>query len=184
MWIRKRLDIGWWDLAVGMARCSLPGNRTSPRAKVEQLWPVDDTVARLSVRSGFDLLLGALDLPRGSEILFSAVTVADMVRIARHHGLTPIPVDLDPATMAPTAKTLHRAMGPGARAVVVAHPHAGHQCVRPHATGDGSGQPQHESAVEQNPQLGRTASGNLFLDWQQRHHREARGAKRGRGDTG
>ena len=58
----------------------------------------------LSVRTALDLLLEAWALPRGSEVLMSAVTIPDMVAIVRHHGLVPVPVDLDMRRLAPTAR--------------------------------------------------------------------------------
>ena len=60
----------------------------------------------LSVRSGFDLLLQALALPAGSEILVSAVTHPDMVNIIERHDLRAVPVDLDLATLAPRAEAI------------------------------------------------------------------------------
>lgn len=50
--------------------------------------------------TGFDLLLQTLKLPAGSEVLCSAVTIPDMIYLLRHHGLVPVPVDLDPQTLA------------------------------------------------------------------------------------
>jgi dTDP-4-amino-4,6-dideoxygalactose transaminase len=62
-----------------------------------------------------------LSLPPGDEIAFSAVTHPDMVRIAEAHGLRPLPVDLDPETLAPGADALERAITPRTRLLVVAH---------------------------------------------------------------
>lgn len=95
-----------------------------------------------SIRTSFDLFLTALNLPRGSEIIFSSVTIKDMVRqlqvwrarafmahvsasrqivIAKHHGLVPVPLDLDTATMSPRSELLQRAFSPKTRVLVVAH---------------------------------------------------------------
>jgi perosamine synthetase len=73
------------------------------------------------VRSGFDLLLGALDLPRGSEVLVSAITIPDMIRIIEHHGLVAVPVDLDLGRMTPTADAWRKAVTPATRLILVAH---------------------------------------------------------------
>ena len=82
VWSRKRLDIGWSDLMFGACRVFVPPERASVSRRVESLWPaVENTLACLSVRSGFDLLLAALGLPRGSEVLVSAITIPDMIRI-------------------------------------------------------------------------------------------------------
>lgn len=91
-----------------------------------------DTVAPfLSVRTAFDLYLKALALPRGSLVVCSALTIPDMVKIFLEHGLVPLPVDLDPNTLAPDPGALEsevekasddRAEGSGTvRAIYVAH---------------------------------------------------------------
>ena len=59
----------------------------------------------LSVRSGWDLLLHVLAWPAGSEVIVSAITHPDMIRILRAHGLVPVPVDVDLDTLG--------ALGPG-----------------------------------------------------------------------
>lgn len=73
------------------------------------------------MRSGFDLVLQQLALPRGGEILVSAVTIADMVHIIEHHGLVAVPLDLDPATCAVRPNVLDAAVTTNTRAIVIAH---------------------------------------------------------------
>lgn len=75
----------------------------------------------LSVRTGFDLLLGALGFGEGDEVLVSAVTHPDMVRIIEGHGLRAVPVDVDPETLGPRPELLEAAATPRSRAVLVAH---------------------------------------------------------------
>jgi dTDP-4-amino-4,6-dideoxygalactose transaminase len=74
-----------------------------------------------SVRSGWDLWLGAQDFRAGDEVLVSAVTHPDMVRIVRGHGLRAVPVDIDPRTLAPLPSALGAALTPRTRVVLVAH---------------------------------------------------------------
>lgn len=122
MWARKRLDIGWPDLAFGLMRTARPPDEAAICRRLEQRFsPASDAMACLSVRSGFDLLLASLDLPASSEVLLSAMSIRDMARIVAAHRLVPVPVDLEPATMAPTAESLRRSMTPSARMLVVAH---------------------------------------------------------------
>ncbi|TMD19068.1 MAG: DegT/DnrJ/EryC1/StrS aminotransferase family protein, partial [Chloroflexi bacterium] len=91
-------------------------------ADLERLWsPAGHALATYSVRSGFHLLLSTLQLPPGSEVMFSAVTHPDMPRLAMHHGLVPVPVDLDRGTLAPRPDALTRALTPRTRILVVAH---------------------------------------------------------------
>jgi len=122
MWARKRLDIGWSDLAFGLLRALRPADRWAAQRRVERACSGSrNALACLSVRSGFDLLLGALALPPGSEVLVSAVTIPHMVEIIEHHGLVPIPVDLDANRLAPRPDRMRRAVTPRTRAVLVAH---------------------------------------------------------------
>lgn len=119
---RGKPDIGWADLAVAAARCLRPGDRAAAQRRVEAAWsPEGEALACLSVRSGFDLFLQALELPAGSEILVSAITIRDMTRIIEHHGLVPVPVDLDMATLSVPVANLERAWTPRTRAILVAH---------------------------------------------------------------
>lgn len=122
MWVRKRLDIGWRDLGYALANCLAPRGRAARAARLEGLFNrPDETIACLSVRSGFDLWLSAVGLPRGSEVLVSAITIPDMVRIIEDHGLVPVPVDIDPEHLAVDLDNLRRAVTPKTRAILVAH---------------------------------------------------------------
>jgi dTDP-4-amino-4,6-dideoxygalactose transaminase len=118
---RKRLDIGWWDVLYGIGSCLLARQETAVR-KLSRAWPGGDAaLACLSVRSGFDALLQVLDLPPGSEILVSAVTIRDMTRILQAHGLVAVPIDLDIQRLAVQPESLERAVTARTRAVLVAH---------------------------------------------------------------
>ena len=119
MWPRKLIDISWSDLAFGASRCIAPGK--TPRYPECQWVGHDHSVACLSVRSGFDLLLQVLRIPIGSEVLMSAVTIPDMVQIVRHHGLVPVPVDVDSTTLGPSMDSLNTRITAPTRLVVIAH---------------------------------------------------------------
>ena len=121
MWPAKQLDIGWPDLAAAAGFGLTRFRPTVEAAALARAWGGDSGLACLSVRSGFDLLLAALGLPAGSEILMSAVTIPDMVRIVEHHGLVPVPIDLELATLAPRPEAIEAAITPRTRAIVVAH---------------------------------------------------------------
>lgn len=91
-----RIDIGWRDLIAAVWFCVKGGDRKRTVGQTELAWSVDDqSLITLSVRSGFDLILRALQLPEGSEIMMTAMTVPDMVRIVEEHGLVTVPVDID-----------------------------------------------------------------------------------------
>lgn len=121
MWSRKRFDIKWRDLGLAAVRCL---TRRSAGATADASWLAPDRggdLACLSVRSGFDLLLGAAGFPQGSEVLVSAMTIPDMVRIIRQHGLIPVPLDLDPDLAFPPAAQIANRVTPRTRAVLIAH---------------------------------------------------------------
>ncbi len=123
MWIRLRLDIGYRDLFFGVLFSIFNRRHTSNSSRLEQYWSqgTHDALACLSVRTCFDLLLSELALPQHSEILFSAVTIADMVRVAEHHGLVPVPVELTGTDFRIDMRALQRAVTPRSRILVVAH---------------------------------------------------------------
>jgi len=122
MWARKRLDITWPDLLHALAGCVTRWDRAGAQTAVEQSWgDRGDSLACLSVRSAFDLLLAVAKFPSGSEVLVSAITIPDMVRIIREHGLTPVPLDLDPDTALPSPQQITARITPRTRAVLIAH---------------------------------------------------------------
>lgn len=122
MWFRLRPDIGYRQLAYGLAACARPWNRAALLTNLAGLWAgPDHTFVCLSVRTGFDLLLQALALPPGSEVVITALTIPDMVTIVQRHSLVPVPVDISPATLAPTPEALQRCLSPKTRLVVLTH---------------------------------------------------------------
>src|SRR6266568_3294942 len=121
LYARHRLDIEPSDLAAGLAAMTASDAKRAA-ADLERLWsPGGQALATYSVRSGFHLLLSTLQLPPGSEVMFSAVTHPDMPRLAMHHGLVPVPVDLDRGRLAPRPDALRRALTARTRILVVAH---------------------------------------------------------------
>ena len=122
MWVRTQLKIGWSDLLSGLARSLWAQDRPAELRKVEAYFSDSgDTIAAYSVRSGFDLLLQALDLKPGDEVIFSALNVRGMVKIVKEAGLVPVPVDLDLAHMAPSVERLKAVITKRSRVFVVAH---------------------------------------------------------------
>lgn len=129
---RLALDFSWRDLAYALTACARRPDAARAAASLESSWaPQGDGLACLSVRSAFDLYLTALALPDGSEVLLSGVTIPDMVRIVREHGLVPVPVDVDVATLFPTPRDCERAWSPRARVLVVAHLFGGRSDLAP-----------------------------------------------------
>lgn len=122
MWVRTQLKIGWTDLMSGLAASCSRLDREQELRKAESYFADgEDTIAAYSVRSGFDLLLQALDLKPGDEVIFSALNVRGMVRIVKEMGLIPVPVDLDLAHMGPSVEKLKAVITPRSRVFVAAH---------------------------------------------------------------
>jgi decaprenylphospho-beta-D-ribofuranose 2-oxidase len=122
MYPRKQLDIRWRDLACAAFHCVFRRSIRAKEAEVEGMFaPGYPVLSAFTVRTGFDLLLGALEFPAGSEILMTALTIPEMVNIAKHHGLVPIPLDIESGTMAPEISTIESAITERTRAIVVAH---------------------------------------------------------------
>ena len=119
---RHRLDVSVRDLLYGLAACLWAFRRGKVAAEVTRVFsPGEDVLVCFSVRSGFDLLLGALAGPPAGEVLVSAVTHPDMVRIIEGHGLRAVPVDLDTETLGPRVDRLEAALSESTCAVLVAH---------------------------------------------------------------
>lgn len=119
---RLKLDLSPRHVLAGWRHCLADPSPEASADRLERYWaPGGDGLATLSVRSAFELFLQAVDLPRGSEVLLSAVTIPDMARLVREHGLVPVPVDIHRETLAPTVADLERAASPRARVLVVAH---------------------------------------------------------------
>jgi len=119
---RHRLDISVRDLIFGLSACLWAWRRRKLAADVALACPAeDDVVVCLSVRSGFGLLLREIGGSPGDEVLVSAVTHPDMVRIVEERGMRAVPVDLEIATLAPRIEALEAEITPRTRAVMVAH---------------------------------------------------------------
>jgi dTDP-4-amino-4,6-dideoxygalactose transaminase len=121
MWVRLKLDIRWLDLLAALRYCLTPGDRGRTASRTARSWSGgEDFLITLSVRSAFDLALRALRLPPGSEILFSAWTVPDMMRITQAHGLVPVPLDVDEQGHV-ALESVRQAITAQTRMIVVAH---------------------------------------------------------------
>src|SRR5438309_7841149 len=102
MYPRKQLDIRWLDLLYAAFYCAFPRSIRAKEAELEGMFaPPYPVLSAFAVRTGFDLCLGALGFPPGSEVLMTALTIPEMVNIVKHHGLVPIPLDIESETMAP-----------------------------------------------------------------------------------
>jgi perosamine synthetase len=122
IYARHRLDISVADISCGVLSCGWQVRREKLEVEILRLCALEEEgLICFSVRSGWDLWLGAQGLGAGDEVLVSAVTHPDMVRIIHEHGLQAVPVDIDPETLAPRPWMLEEALTPRTRVVLVAH---------------------------------------------------------------
>ncbi len=122
MLARKRPDISWRDLAFGIAKSVAPQQLTKPYAEIPSQWfPANESIESFSVRSGLDLLLQALNLPRGSEVIVTSITIPDMLQIIEYHGLIAVPVSMEANQLEPRGEDIERAITSKTRAILVAH---------------------------------------------------------------
>lgn len=122
MWVRTQLKVGWSDLLATTVRGLFPLDIAAERRRAENYFGAGENVlACFAVRSGFDLLLRAMDLKPGDEVMFSALNVKAMIRVVNNLGLVPVPVDVDLATMQPRMDKLAAAITPRSRVFVAAH---------------------------------------------------------------
>jgi len=123
MYPRGLPDLSWGDLALLLwfaVRGGRRGAETLCPSPVVAAGSRAETIC-LSVRTGLDLVLQDLALEPGSEVLVSAVTIADMVRILEAHQLIVIPIDVDPANLGCDIDEMVAAIGPKTKAILVAH---------------------------------------------------------------
>jgi len=119
---RHRLDIHLRHFAYALFAGAWARDAERLSSRLESSWsPGGQGLACRSVRSGFHLMLEALALPPGGEVLVSALTHPDMIRILEAHGLVAVPVDIDSATLAPKLELAERFVTPRTQAVLVAH---------------------------------------------------------------
>src|SRR6202171_265742 len=129
---RHRLDIRFRHFVYALSACLWARDPEHRSAQLASTWsPSGQGITCRSVRSGFHLLLDALGLFAGDEVLVSAVTHPDMVRILEAHGLVAVPVDLDLATLAPRLELAEKLVTDRTRAILVAHLFGGRVDIEP-----------------------------------------------------
>lgn len=132
VWPVKAPDLSWPTVRFALEECVATDDRERAARRLEARWSDEgDALACLSVRSAFDRLLRAADWAAGDEVVFTALTIPDMPRIARLHGLRPVALDLDPVTAEPDGDRLAELVGPRTRALVHAHLFGGRADVEP-----------------------------------------------------
>ena len=123
MWPRKTIDIGYADLFRGLGYSALVHQKDNDRLDSD-----DANFVCLSVRSGFDTLLGAVNFDRGSEVLFSELNISNMERITRANGFVPVSVPLNDASWSIDAKAIEANLTPRTKMIVISHLFGRREC--------------------------------------------------------
>ncbi|MFB2838034.1 DegT/DnrJ/EryC1/StrS family aminotransferase [Floridanema evergladense] len=118
---RLNLDISFVDLAFGLFPWLSKSSVQSPSILQDFSQNHKQVLVTLSVRTAFDLWLQALNFPKGTEVLMSAINIRDMQEIVKNHGLIPVPVDINLDTLAPDIELLGSLISQKSRVFVVAH---------------------------------------------------------------
>lgn len=115
---RGILDIAYTDVFRSLYYCFLDF------FKIKEVYnpPTNaDEVICLSVRSGFDVLLSALDLPIGSEIIVTSINIPDMFAIITAHQLVAVPLPVNKNTLSISPQHLKEAVTPNTKAILITH---------------------------------------------------------------
>ena len=121
IWPAKDIDLTWRDWIFAMKACCRK-HQGNPRNKIYRaLGRQDGILICKTARSAFDLFLRTQEWSNDDEIIFSALTIPDMPRIARDHGLKVVALDICPKTTKWKATDLENLITPRTRALVVTH---------------------------------------------------------------
>ena len=119
---RKKLDYSFANIFSALTMTIVPRlERSKIINEIENLWPMENVIAGLSVRTIFDSLLTTKNFEKGSEVIMTGITIPDMVKIVESHDLVIIPVDLDMETLQVKKEALNKAISKKTVMIVVAH---------------------------------------------------------------
>ena len=119
---RKKLDYSFANILSALTMTIVPRlDRSKIINEIENLWPMENVIAGLSVRTIFDSLLTTKNFEKGSEVIMTGITIPDMVKIVESHDLKIIPIDLDMETLQLKKEALNKAISKKTVMIVVAH---------------------------------------------------------------
>ena len=119
---RKKLDYSFANILSALTMTIVPRlNKDKIINEIENLWPMENVITGLSVRTIFDSLLSTKNFEKGSEVIMTGITIPDMVKIVELHGLKIVPIDLDMKTLQLKEEALKNAISKKTVMIVVAH---------------------------------------------------------------
>jgi perosamine synthetase len=120
MFPRHRLDITLPDMAAALLSFGMPLNKRRLEQDIASFWNREHVRVSFTVRTSLDAILTALDLPPGSEVLMSAITIRDMVQVVLNHKLRVIPIDVRIDDLSVSAIDLEQCISDKTRIVLIA----------------------------------------------------------------
>ena len=119
---RKKLDYSFANIFTALTMTIVPRlDRSKIITEIENLWPMENVIAGLSVRTIFDSLLSTKKFEKGSEVIMTGITIPDMVKIVESHDLKIVPIDLNMETLQVKKEALNKAISKKTVMIVVAH---------------------------------------------------------------
>lgn len=123
---RRRIDIDGADLADllrGLGDSAAAADAAVRSFEDSASAALDGRIARATAsgRDALDLILDALGLVAGDELVVPAYTLGELVPRLQARGLKPVAADVDIDTFAVTPQSVARAITPRTRAVVALH---------------------------------------------------------------
>ena len=93
---RKKLDYSFRNILSALTMTISPRlDKNKIINEIESLWPRENVIVALSVRTIFDSILTSKNFEKGSEVIMTGITIPDMVKIVESHDLKIIPIDID-----------------------------------------------------------------------------------------
>ncbi len=114
---RGKLYISYKDLVSGFYYCLTNWFR-SKNLRVHQR---ANEMICLSVRTGIDLALNALNFPPGAEMIVTDINIADMFAIIKRHELILVPIPVNKYTLNMSAAQVESAITPATKAILITH---------------------------------------------------------------
>lgn len=117
------LDASWRDILTAYSFSTTSAQvRRQLQRKIEELFGGSEQwLVCLSIRTALDAFLAVMKFPAGSEVIFTAINIPDMVSVVERHGLKVVPVDLDLETLAPKPELVELAVTEKTVAILAAH---------------------------------------------------------------
>ena len=119
---RKKLDYSFRNILSALTMTISPRlDKNTIINEIESLWPRENVIVALSVRTIFDSILTSKNFEKGSEVIMTGITIPDMVKIVESHGLKIIPIDIDMERLQIREKDVNKAISNKTVMIVVAH---------------------------------------------------------------